>query len=108
MNVKISDTSFNIQVTDSFGGRFKGLMGMRELPKGSGLLLEHCGAIHCGFMRFTIDAIYLDKDNKVVGKETVKPWGIGKIFKGAVKTLEVNEGEASNIKVGDEMIVDVE
>jgi uncharacterized protein len=43
-----------------------GLMFRRALPAGGGLLIHHCSGIHMMFMRFPIDAVFLDKSNTVV------------------------------------------
>ena len=81
-----------VYIADSFSLRFRGLMMRSELAPGEGLLLKNCSSIHCFFMRFPIDVIYLDKEMKVVGKETVEPWRIGKLFKGARHVLELGKG----------------
>ena len=41
--------------------RMKGLLGRRDLPPGDGLLLRPASSIHMLFMRFAIDAVFLDK-----------------------------------------------
>lgn len=105
MTVQFNDKVFHVRTAESFGTRFKGLMGEKELPHGEGLLLENCGSIHCCFMKFPIDVVYLDKNRRVVGKETVKPWHVGKILHGVHSVLEVNEGEASAVNTGDEMTI---
>ena len=81
-----------VRIADSFLSRLRGLMFRRSLEPGEGLLLRNCPSIHCFFMRFPIDVIYLDKEMKVVGKETVEPWRIGKLFRGARHVLELEKG----------------
>lgn len=64
-----------IEVADSFFTRFCGLMLRRALPEGHGLLLAPCSSIHMCFMRFAIDAVYIDqsyKIRKVV--HNLRPW----------------------------------
>ena len=89
-----------VYIADSFGSRFCGLMLRRSLAPGEGLLLKKCPSIHCFFMRFTIDAVYLDRDMTVVGTETVKPWRVGGSFRGARHVLEVAEGAAHLVRAG--------
>ncbi|MGD9567364.1 MAG: DUF192 domain-containing protein [Sedimentibacter sp.] len=89
---------------DTFGTRFIGLMNRKTLNINEGLLLIHCSSIHCFFMKFTIDAIYLSKDMKVLYKETIKPWKIGKIVKGCTNVLELAEGAAKDISIGDNIV----
>jgi len=40
--------------------RLRGLLGRSGLSSGEGLLLRPAGSIHTAFMRFTIDAVFLD------------------------------------------------
>lgn len=54
------------RVARSFRDRARGLLGERSLPPGEGLLIERCSAIHTCFMKFTIDAAFLDRDNRPV------------------------------------------
>ena len=113
MHVKFSrsNKNFSIKTADTFKTRLMGLMGKKRLPKENGLFLEHCGSIHCFFMKFPIDVIYMDENRKVVFIETVKPWKTGTfkyIFSfGKISTLEVNAGEARNIQIGEEMQIQV-
>lgn len=92
---------WKIEAAESFWTRFKGLMGRKSLPEKTALWITKCGSIHCCFMRFSIDVVYLDKNRRVLKKETVKPWHIGSVVKKADSVLEMNEGEAKNVKRGD-------
>lgn len=103
MIAEFENCQFNIWKADTFWLRFKGLMGTKSLPENSGLLLVGCSSIHCCFMNYTIDVVYLDDAYKVLAKETVKPWRIGKIVPGATHVLELHEGCAKLIKVGEIM-----
>ena len=87
-------------VADDFFTRFKGLMLRKSLSHGEGLLLKNCSAIHCCFMRFTIDAVYLDNSMQVIAIETIKPWRLGGIFHGAKHVLELEAGSARNLTPG--------
>ena len=53
-----------LEVAASFGARFCGLMGRKELPSGSALWLEPCPSIHMFFMRFAIDVAFLARPRK--------------------------------------------
>src|ERR671938_317897 len=53
----------------------RGLLGRGELERGEGLLLEPAGSIHTFFMRFPIDAVFLDRGLRVVGlAPELAPW----------------------------------
>ena len=90
-----------IEEAKTFWKRFRGLMGRKELKDGGGMFFENCSSIHCFYMKIPIDVVYLDKGYKVVGVETVQPWKLGHIYKGAKHVLEVNAGSAADIAVGD-------
>lgn len=86
---------------NNFKTRLVGLLNKKSLGYDEGLLLMNCNSIHCFFMKFTIDAVYLSKNMEVLYKETVKPWKIGKRVKYCAHVLELHEGAAKNISVGD-------
>lgn len=89
-----------VKSADTFIQRFIGLMGKTVLESDEGLLLKNCSSIHCFFMRFPIDVVYLSADMKVLATETIKPWHIGSFIKDAKHVLELPEGKASNIAIG--------
>lgn len=89
-----------VEEADSFFTRLKGLMFRKTLEEGEGLLLRNCPAIHCCFMRFTIDVVYLDDLLNVIGVETVRPWQTGGRYKGTRHVLELRENACSGIYPG--------
>ncbi len=75
--------------------RLKGLLGRRELPPGEGLLLRPAASIHMFFMRFPIDAVWVDRDLNVLGvSEQLAPWKTAS-WKGAKGVIEMAAGEAA-------------
>jgi uncharacterized membrane protein (UPF0127 family) len=84
----------HVKIADSLIGRFFGLMGREELEMGEGLLLKNCSSIHSFFMKMSIDAVYLSKDFKVLGVETLKPWRIGAFYRYTAHVLELCAGTA--------------
>ena len=62
-------------VAKTFGERAKGLIGVESLPEGTGLLITRCNAIHTMFMKMTIDAVFLDRNGRVVKTvRGIRPW----------------------------------
>src|SRR5919199_355691 len=53
--------------------RLRGLLGRRELPRGEGLLLRPSPSIHTLFMRFPIDAVFLNRDLHVLSVRPALP-----------------------------------
>jgi uncharacterized membrane protein (UPF0127 family) len=73
--------------------RFKGLLGTSELATGRGLLLDPCNGIHMFWMTYAIDAVFVDRDYKVVGLvSNIKPWSVSKVFRDARACLELPSG----------------
>jgi uncharacterized membrane protein (UPF0127 family) len=62
-------------VADSTRLRVKGLLGRSELPDGEGILITPCSSIHMFFMRFPIDAVFLDREMRVMKVVPgLRPW----------------------------------
>lgn len=90
----------------TFWTRFKGLQMKKELPSGSGLLITPCSSIHMFFMRFSIDAIFVDADQVVLHiEEGLRPWRVSKVVKKSRSVLELPAGTASTTgtKPGDRL-----
>lgn len=96
----------NCSIAHSFWARFKGLQLKRSLPQGSGLLITPCNSIHMFFMRFPIDAVFIDKDQVVLFiEENIKPWRISKMVRKSKEVLELPAGTsaAAGAKPGDRL-----
>ena len=94
-----------IEMADTFLKKLVGLMGRSDLQEGEGLFLDHCAAIHCFFMKMPIDAVYLSREWKVTGIETIRPWHLGTITKNTSHVLELPAGSVSGkLKIGDQLV----
>jgi uncharacterized protein len=85
--------------------RMRGLLGRRALPIGQGLLLRPAGSIHTLFMRFPIDAVFLDGERRVVKVVAgLRPWRAA-AGRGARAVLELPAGEAGErgVRAGDQL-----
>lgn len=88
--------------------RMRGLLGRRNLPSGEGILLKPASSVHMAFMRFAIDAVFLDKEMRVVKiAADLKPWRAA-AARGSKSCLEIAAGEAERrgLTVGDRLSVD--
>jgi uncharacterized membrane protein (UPF0127 family) len=97
---------------ESFGQRFMGLMGRAALPDGEGLYLA-TSSIHMFFMRFAIDALFVNAPDaegarRVVGiREHLPPWtGLVLPVRGAKGVIELPAGtlRAHEVQVGDMVV----
>lgn len=94
----------NVRVADNYFTRLMGLMGKPGLPAGHGLWIKPCSDIHSCFMRFEFDAIFVDKQHKVLHLvERMKPWRISKFVRGGHAVLELPAGAVaeSGTQIGD-------
>ncbi|NID13996.1 DUF192 domain-containing protein [Luteibacter yeojuensis] len=72
--------------------RARGLLGRRALGEGEGLLLEPCGSVHTFWMRYPIDLVFLDAQDRLLRTcASVPPWR-ARAARGASKTLELPAG----------------
>jgi len=75
--------------------RMRGLLGRRSLEPGEGILLRPAGSIHTAFMRFAIDAVFVDADGRVVRVvDSLRPWRTASA-KGAKAVIELPAGAAA-------------
>jgi uncharacterized membrane protein (UPF0127 family) len=80
---------------DSMLARMRGLLGRSALEPGEGLLIPKASSIHMFFMRFPIDAVFLDRElrvRRVVAD--LRPWRVA-FGRGARSCLELAAGEAA-------------
>jgi uncharacterized protein len=85
--------------------RMRGLIGRRGLPAGEGLLLRPESGIHTAFMRFPIDALFLDRNLRVLDiVEQLRPWRMASKYR-ARAVLELPAGEVARrrVEVGDRL-----
>ena len=63
------------EVAESAFERMRGLIGRNGLERGKGMLITKCNCIHTLFMRFPIDATFLDGRGEVVKTvRGIRPW----------------------------------
>ena len=75
--------------------RLRGLLGRSGLPSGEGMLLRPAASVHTAFMRFPIDAVFLDRENRVVKVAAeLAPWRAA-ACRGSRTVLELPAGEAA-------------
>lgn len=90
-----------------FGKRFLGLMGRSSLPDDQGLYLEPCSSVHCFFMRFPLDVVFVDRSMRVVAiYPGLKPWRLAIPGAEAYAAIETVAGQlADKVSVGDQLEV---
>jgi uncharacterized protein len=85
--------------------RLRGLLGRARLQSGEGLLIRPTSAIHTCFMRFPIDAVFLDRDLVVLrAVSDVGAWRVAGCRRArAVLELAAGEIRRRGIQPGDRL-----
>ena len=95
-------------VADSAWTRSKGLLGRSSLEEDEGILLQPGGSIHMFFMRFPIDAVFLDRELRVLRVAAgLKPWRMASKRR-AKAVLELPAGRCTQVGLseGDRLLID--
>ena len=95
------------EIADTLWRRMRGLLGRGSLPAGDGMFFKGESSIHSAFMRFEFDAVFMDRDLRVVGlAERIPPWR-ARAAKGTRNILELAAGEITRtgVAIGDQLAV---
>jgi hypothetical protein len=86
--------------------RLKGLLGRSSLDHDEGMLFPHTGSIHMFFMRFAIDAVFCDRELRVIKVvRDLRPWRAA-AARGAKVVIELPVGAAAGLKPGNRLVLD--
>ena len=94
-------------VADSFLSRGLGLIPRARLAEGEGLRITRTATITMFFMRFAIDAVFVDRSRRVVRvAERLAPWRFAIGARGAHEVIELPGGSvaATGTQAGDELL----
>ena len=91
------------EVADSFAGRTRGLLG-RSTVEGA-LILPRTRSVHTVGMHFPIDVAFCDREMRVVGVATMRPWRLSRPRRGCRSVIEARAGafERWGLRVGDQL-----
>ena len=94
-------------IADGTWSRMRGLLGRSGLPTGTGMLLSPCTSIHTVGMQFSLDVIFLDRDQQVVRVvRSLQPNRFALGGRGAKSAVELAAGavDLSRIEVGTSLV----
>jgi uncharacterized protein len=95
-------------VADRTVARMRGLLGRSGLDEGEGMLITPAPSVMTFFMRFPIDVVFLDKEQRIVKiAHSLVPWRTAGARK-AVASLELPAGTAAahRLEVGDVLTIE--
>jgi uncharacterized membrane protein (UPF0127 family) len=98
----------SVERATSFSQRLLGLMGKPTMPNQHALWISNCPSIHTFFMRFPIDAIFVDKNLRVKAVyHSIQPWRVSRYVLGADSVFELKGGtlDETSVQVGDQLHV---
>lgn len=83
----------SVQVADSLFARMKGLLGRKGLNPGEALWIKPCKGIHTIGMKFAIDAVFLDRNNRVIAViPDLSPSRVSRVYRCAASVIELPAG----------------
>lgn len=91
-------------IATGYFSRARGLLGRSSLAEGEGLIIRPCNSVHCFFMAFSIDVIYVDRNYRIVRlAPDLRPNRIGPVVMRARDVIELPVGTiaATGTQVGD-------
>ena len=93
-----------VYLASGFLKRLFGLLAFKPLKESEGLLIKDCRSIHTMWMRYRIDAVFIDKKGRVTAMhEDLAPFRFSPYIRQACSVLELKAGSAgrASIRVGD-------
>lgn len=106
MNARTGDVvASTIELADTRRARRQGLLGRDSMDAANALILRPCFSIHTAFMKFPIDAIFVNRDGVVVRvARNLGPWRMAVGFRAhAVIELAAGVLDTCDIQVGDRL-----
>ena len=96
-----------VEVAATSAARRRGLLGRDSLDPSAALIIAPCSAIHMFFMRFAIDAVFVDRGGRVLKvAHNVRPWRLAASL-GAYVVIEMSAGTArrADVAIGDRLFL---
>ncbi len=97
----------NLMTAKTVLARMKGLLGRDSLSIGEGLLIQPCMGIHTFGMKFPLDIVFLDREDKVVAvKQNMPPNRMSRIYFTSASVLELPAGTLGSLRMvkGDRLV----
>lgn len=84
----------SVFVADRFWTKLAGLQFRKNIPDDFAFVILNCSSIHTCFMRFGLDAVFVDRSWRVIKVyRGLKPFRVTPAVKGAYAVVELNHRE---------------
>lgn len=103
------DLALKLSVAATVPSRVRGLLGRRELAEGEGLLITPCRGVHTFLMKFPIDVLFLDKNNRIIHTvEHLQPHRMTRVLFRSSSVIELPAGAVFNSQsaLGDQVVIE--
>jgi uncharacterized protein len=93
-----------VYLAHGFFKRLLGLLAFKPLKESEGLLIKDCRSIHTMWMRYRIDAVFIDIRGRVTAVyKDLAPFRFSPYIKDACSVLELKAGSAykASIEIGE-------
>jgi len=100
--------SGSVFCAQSFFTRLSGLIFRRPLGSGEALLLKDCKSIHTLGMRYSIDAVFIDREGRIISLfEGIPPWRFLPHISKASAVMEFRSGfiKKKKLRTGDVIVL---
>ncbi len=100
----------DLLLANTHWSRLRGLMATKagNFPDGRGLWIVPCRGVHTFGMRFPIDVVYLNAEQRVVYlQENLKPWRMAPVRLAASSVVELPPGIIGKTNTGVGDVIDV-
>ncbi len=106
-NTRSTPIALTVVHARTLWARSRGLLGRDRLEPGAGLLLEPCSGIHTVGMAYPIDALFLNRDGRVIHLvDRMKPMRFSRYILRAHSVLELPPGtiQQTGTLLGDRVV----
>jgi uncharacterized protein len=96
-------------IAGTFFKRIRGLLANKEFKSGQAMVIKPCNSIHTFFMRFPIDVLFVDKNNKIIDAVSrLIPFRISKMYFNAAYVVELPVGSinTTSTSAGDSLKIE--
>jgi uncharacterized membrane protein (UPF0127 family) len=96
-----------VEIAGTSETRRRGLLGRSGMDPAEALIIAPCSAIHMFFMKFAIDAVFVDRGGRVLKiAHDLRPWRIAASLRAhAVVEMTAGNARRGDLAIGDRLVL---